>query len=149
MSIISEKDRKALIAHLETELKDDVTVKLFTQTASLTIPGRECEYCEPTKQLMEEITSASSKLHLEVYDFYSQPEVARAHGVERVPAIVMGNNGYNNLKFYGMPMGNEFGTILDDLVALSHKETHFKEELRDKIREIDQDVSIQVFVTPT
>ena len=75
MPIIPDKDRDSLKRELRKDLKNDVTIKLFSQGSSLlTIPGRECRYCPQTQQLMEELTALSPKLHLDVVDVYSQAE---------------------------------------------------------------------------
>lgn len=150
MAIISQKDRDTLVAEFEKELKDDVTIKLFTQKApQLLVPGRECPQCGETQQLMEELVSLSPKLHLEVYDFYNQPEEARALGVQRIPAVVMGKDSAGNLKFYGIPSGYEFTTILEDLVSISRGEGGLKASSTKEIEKVDKEVHIQVMVTPT
>ena len=86
MPLIPDSDRDTLKRELRKELKNDVTIRLFTQGSSLlTIPGRECPQCPQTQQLMEELTALSPKLHLEVYDFYSRSEERGKYGVETDP----------------------------------------------------------------
>ena len=71
MPFISEKDQQTLKDRFRRELKNEVTIRLFTQrTLRLTIPGRECPYCDDTQRLLEELTSLSRKLHLDIKDFY-------------------------------------------------------------------------------
>lgn len=150
MPIIPEKDKADLKRRLQKELKKDVTIKLFTQPSSLlTIPGRECARCPQTQELLEELTALSPKLHLETYDFYSRVQEREACGVERIPAIVMGIDGAARLKFYGIPAGYEFMTLLDDLNTLSRGVSPLALETRKKLRQVNQPVHIQVFVTPT
>jgi glutaredoxin-like protein len=150
MPLIPAKDRDELRRRFQKELKRDVTLKLFTQPASsLVIPGRECRYCGETQQLLEELVSLSPKLHLQVYDFYTQLEEVKSHGVERIPAIVMGSDGNSNLKFYGIPMGYEFVTIIEDILLLSRGVSPLKLDSRKSLRRVNQPVHIQVFVTPT
>ena len=46
MPLIPDRDRDTLKRELRKELKNDVTIRLFTQGSSLlTIPGRECPQC--------------------------------------------------------------------------------------------------------
>ncbi len=150
MPLISEKDQQALKDRFKRELKSEVTVRLFTQTAiGLTIPGRECPYCEDTQKLLEELTSLSPKLHLDVKSFYSDTQEARDAGIERIPATVISNNGQSNLKFYGIPMGYEFATIVEDLITVSRGVSPLSLETRKKLKRIKDPVHIQVFVTPT
>ena len=149
MPIIPDRDRDDLKREFRKELKEDVTIRLFSQGSSLlAIPGRECKYCPQTQEMMEELTSLSPKLHLEVYDFYSQSEEREQYGVERIPAIVLGKNGDSRLKFYGIPMGYEFATIVSDIKTLSRGVSPLSMDSRKKLRKVNQEVHIQVFVTP-
>ena len=150
MPIISQKDQDALKERFKRELKKDVTITLFTQrTAGLTIPGRECRYCDDTQKLMEDLTALSPKLYLEVKDFYASTEEARDSGVERIPAMIFAANGPNNVRFFGIPLGMEFATILEDLITLSRGVNPLALQTRKKLKRIQEDVHIQVFVTPT
>ena len=150
MAIIPERDRDSLKREFRKELKKDVSIKLFTQGSSLlAIPGRECRYCPQTQELMEELTALSPRLHLEVYDFYNQPEERTKYGVERIPAIVMGNNGDGQMRYYGIPMGNEFPVIIEGIKTISRGVSPLSMDTRKKLRKVDQPVHIQVFVTPS
>jgi glutaredoxin-like protein len=150
MSLIPDRDKDVLKREFRKQLKEEITIRLFTQGSSLlTIPGRECQYCPQTRELMEELTSLSPKLHLEVYDFFNQAEERSRYGVERIPAIVMGSNGDARLKFYGIPMGYEFATIVEDIKTLSRGVSPLSMESRKRLRKVDQPVHIRVFVTPT
>ncbi|MDP3063458.1 MAG: thioredoxin family protein [Chloroflexota bacterium] len=150
MAFIPDKDKNDLKRRLQKELTSDVTIKLFTQAAAiLIIPGRECPSCAPTQQLLEELVSLSPKLRLEVVNFYSVPEEARKYGVERIPAIVLDGAGEASIKFYGLPSGYEFLTILEDIIGVSRRLSGLKMETRKKLRQVNQPVHLQVFVTPT
>jgi len=149
MPIISSKDQKELKKRFRRELKQDVTIKFFTQSSSaLVIPGKECRYCEQTQQLLEELTSLSPHLHLEIYNFYTQQQEAQALGVERIPAVVFMRNGHGNMKFYGIPLGFEFRTLLDDLFILSRNVSPLKMQTRKQLRKVNRSVHIKVLVTP-
>lgn len=151
MPIISPQDRQALQERFRKELKRKVTLRLFTQTVGqLVIPGRECPTCPQTRQILEELTSISPMLELESIDFFNQAQKARDSGVERIPAIVMGKDGVSsNVKYYGMPSGYEFVTLIEDVIALSQPRSTLSADTRKRLKLVDQDVHIQVLVTPT
>ena len=151
MPYISPQDRQALEERFRKELKRKVTLRLFTQTASqLIIPGRDCPTCPQTRQILEELSSLSSMLEVETVDFFNQSQEAQKNGVERIPAIVMTKDGAgSNVKYYGMPSGYEFITIIEDLIALSQPRSPLSADTRKKLKLVDQDVHIQVLVTPT
>ena len=150
MPILQQKDREAIQRRFATELKRDVNVTLYTQAAiGLYIPGRECRYCGPTQELVEEVSLLSPKTHLEVVDFYKNPEDAANHGVERIPALLIGAGNNDGVRFYGMPSGLEFALLLDSIIAASDKRSSLQLETRRQLKGLEEDVHIQVFVTPS
>lgn len=149
-SLISDQDKAQLKRAFRKDLKAEVPLRLFTtRPTPLTIPGRECRYCPQAQQLMEELTSLSPKLRLEIIDFYQQPQLARVQEVERIPAIVLGPDGSSRLKFYGIPMGYELAAVIDGIKSISRGVCSLAMETRKKLRQVNQPVRIRVFVTPT
>ena len=52
-------------------------------------------------------------------------------------------------RFFGIPAGYEFSTLVEDILDLSKGTTALSEKTRTALEEVDQDLHIQVFVTPT
>ena len=149
-SAFSPQDKAQLKRTWRKDLKGEVNLKLFTQQPSrLTIPGRECPYCPQTEQLLEELAELSPKLHLEILDYYAQPEVAQEYDVTRIPAIVLSADDSSRVKFYGIPAGFELATIIEDIMTISRGVSPLSMDTRKKLRQIKQSVHIQVFVTPS
>ena len=149
-SLISEQDKTQLRRTFRKDLKRQVQLRLFTQKQSLlTIPGRECPYCPQTELLMEELAGLTPKIALETVDFYGQPDIARAQEVTRIPAIVLSADESARVKFYGAPMGYEMATIVEDIKTISRGVSPLSMDSRKKLRQLNQDVHVQVFVTPT
>jgi glutaredoxin-like protein len=150
MPILQQKDREAVQRRFDTELKRDVDITLYTQgNTGLYIPGRECRYCGPTQELVEEVSVLSPKIHLEVVDIYRDQESAASRGVDRIPALVIGGDNSGNAKFFGMPSGFEFALLLDSIVAASSRRSPLQLETRRRLRALEEDVHIRVFVTPS
>lgn len=153
MPILSDQDKKALEAKFKAELKDEVLLRLFTVRAAglLVLPGRDCPTCPQANELLTELASLSPKIKVEAYDFYMKPQEAQAAAVDRVPCIVISRSKdkANNIKFYGIPSGYEFITLLEAIMALSKGLNPLKPLTRKALRMLDKDVRIQVFVTPT
>lgn len=149
--ILQQRDRDAVQQRLDAELKQDVNITLYTQQSlgGLYIPGRECRTCTPTQQLLEEVSTLSPRVNLNVVDYYKSQEDASAHGVDKIPAIIISGDSTDNVKYYGMPSGLEFAVLLDTLIAASGKGSSLRLETRRKLKELKEDVHIQVFVTPT
>jgi glutaredoxin-like protein len=150
MALISEKDQERIREKFHQELQDRVKVALFTQRETgLVIPGQECPYCRETRQLMEEVAALSDKLQLEIHDFVAEADKAREWGVDKIPALVLGADGSTRLKFFGMPSGYEFATLVEALISISQGKTALSEKTREELRKLDEDLHVQVFVTPT
>lgn len=153
MPVLAPRDRSLLQQRFSRELQKDITITLFTSRSAgiLLLPGRECPTCPQVQEVLEEVVSLSPKLRLEVVDFYTQGEEARRRGVDRIPCFTFSadEQPYNNIKFYGLPTGYEFLTLVEDILALSRGVTPFRPPLREAVRQIDKEVHIQVFVTPT
>jgi len=142
MAMLSKKDQEFLRHHLEHSLSDPVTLKLFTQPV-------ECQFCQETRQLLTEVAALSDRLTLEVYDLVAGQQVAQQYGIRRVPATAVMAGKDFGIRFYGIPSGFEFNTLIEDIVALSQGAHGLSEESVEKLSLLEVPVHFQVFVTPT
>lgn len=149
MSILSQKDQDYLRETFQKELVREVTVVLFSQFSKLTVPGRECQYCPETNQLMQEVAALTDKIKLETYDLYQDEAKAQEYGVDHVPAIILTNDGARNVRYYGIPAGNEFPNFLEAVTHLSKGGNALSPQAQEEVKSIDEDLHVQVFVTPT
>jgi alkyl hydroperoxide reductase subunit AhpF len=150
MPLLSLEDRQELETLFAQELQDDVTITYFTQRESvLTIPGQECAYCKDTRELLEEVTAISEKLHLQVKDFVGDEQEAQRLGITRIPAFLLQGHARGAVRFFGIPAGYEFSTLIEDLVDVSKGTPALSEKTREALSKVDQDLHIQVFTTPT
>lgn len=139
---IDEKLSKEL-AQLLSPLTKDVTLKYFTQEL-------ECMYCRETRTLLEELVQVSSKLKLEVYNFINDTEEVKKYNIDKIPAIVITDGEIDfGIRFYGIPSGYEFSSLLEAIKLVGTGITELDEETIDQVKAIDKDVHLQVFVTPT
>ena len=150
MAMISPEDRQTLQTLFAKELQDDVNITYFTQRESvLIIPGQECAYCKDTRELLEELAGISEKLHVTVKDFVRDEQEAQNLGITRIPAFIVQGHTKGAVRYFGVPAGYEFSTLIEDLIDVSKGTTNLSEKTREVLATIDQDVHIQVFVTPT
>ena len=141
MAYLQEKDRKAIQEKLKG-LSNPVRLVYFTQEL-------ECQYCRETRQLLEELVSLSDKLKLEVYNFQIDKPIADQYKIDKIPAtVILGEKDYG-IRFYGIPAGYEFATLLEDIIAVSKRDSGLSEKTREKLKTVKQPLHFQVFVTPT
>ena len=113
-----------------------------------------CDYCNETKQLLEEVTALNDKLELSVYDMQEHADVAKQFNVTNAPGIVIAakdNEEVKNLgiQFSGIPSGHEFSTLINDIVIVSKRESGLDAKTREFLKNLTQPLHLQVFVTPT
>ena len=142
MSLIAEEHKEHIKSQLAENLINPVRLIMFTQEL-------ECQYCVQTKQLVYELAALNDKIQAEVHDFVADAELAKQYGVDKVPAIVLLGAKDYGIRFYGLPYGYEFQTLMSGLAIVSQGKTALSEEAKAKIRSITTPVHIQVFVTLT
>lgn len=142
MPLIADKDREQVQKIFAENLAAPVKLVMFTQEF-------ECDFCAETRQLVEELSATSDLLQAEVYDFLADKAVAESYGVDKIPAIaVVGEKDYG-VRFYGIPSGYEFSTLIEDIISVSRGESGLSEATVAAVAGIRTPVHLQVFVTPT
>jgi alkyl hydroperoxide reductase subunit AhpF len=142
VAIISDSDQQLIREHFAEKLTGPVTLTLHTRPrARFYVPGREdCMYCEETQQLLEEVSALSEQITL---------DVRQAGDEELVPRIEYEGQNKGTLRFLGIPAGNEFRNLIDTIVEVGTGEAHLTPETKAALAELDEDIHIKVFVTPT
>lgn len=141
MTFIQESDRTVIQTRFE-ELDQPVKIVNFTQET-------ECMYCSETRQLMEEIAELSDKISLEVYNFVDDKEAVQKYSIDKIPATVIEGEKDFGVRFFGIPSGYEFGTLIEDIIMVSKGDSGLEPETRETLARLEEPVHLQVFVTPT
>jgi len=147
---------------MERVLNDQITKQITEAFADVQEPVQvlyfgskdNCEYCNETKQLLEEVTALNDKLELSVYDVQEHKEVASKFNVTNAPGIVIaardGADVTNlGIQFSGIPSGHEFSTLINDIVIVSKRVSGLNEKTHEFLKNLDKPLHLQVFVTPT
>lgn len=147
MALLQEKDRQYLKKLFEEKLANKVKIVFFTQNIS-------CEYCLDTEMILKEVASLSDKIDVESHNFIEEKELAEKFKVDKVPAIVLlrvenGEEKDFGIRFYGIPSGYEFTSLIEDIIGVSRAETDLSVETKERLKKIDSPLHIQVFITPT
>jgi alkyl hydroperoxide reductase subunit AhpF len=150
-TMISPADQEYIRAHFAEQLTGDVTIELFTQRRSpiVLLDGEECQYCEETRQLLEEVAALSERITLVVHDVKDEPDLMPARGIEQVPAIVFQGQAKGTMRFFGIPAGNEFRNLIDGIVEVGTGQSGLAQPTRDALAGLAEDIHLRVFVTPT
>jgi glutaredoxin-like protein len=129
------------------QLKEPVQVLFFEKKT-------DCEACADARQLVEEVIELSDKISFQAYDLEAEAETARQFAVDKTPALVIAAREGDEIRdygirFYGIPSGHEFSTLIHDLVLVSSRDSGLDQQTRDFLAGLKHPVHMQVFVTPT
>jgi glutaredoxin-like protein len=143
MALLSEEDVVYLKKEFSEKLKENVKIIFFKSEDA-------CMYCKETKDIITELSSLSDKISLIEYDFDKDKEAVKKYVVKRTPAIIVaGEDKDYGIRFYGIPAGHEFTTIITAIKNVSNKTGNLTENTLSKLKEITKPFNIQVFITPT
>jgi len=141
MGLLKDSDKEAIRSRFE-DLKNDVKIINFTQSI-------ECTYCSETRSLLEEVAVLSDKISLEVFDFVTDEDKVKEFNIDKIPAtVVMGEKDYG-IRYYGIPSGYEFSSLLEDIQMISSGDSGLAQETKDTLNTLKDPMHLQVYVTPT
>ena len=113
-----------------------------------------CTYCDETLKLIEEVSAISDKVNVNIYDLDEDAELAKKYNVDKTPGIVIAAKEGDQITDYGIrmagiPSGHEFGTLIQDILLVSSRDSGLKPETREYLNGLDKPVLLQVYTTPT
>jgi len=145
MALLKDQDREHLVKEFAA-LQNPVKIIVFTQEM-------ECQYCNETRQIAEEVAALSDKISVEVYDFVADKEVAEHYNIDKIPATVIMRGGDDpkdyGIRYFGIPSGYEFSSIIEDITMVSQGDSGLSDETKTLLKELVDPLHLQVFVTPT
>jgi glutaredoxin-like protein len=142
MPLLQDKDKETVEIRFQEELVNPVKLVNFTQAL-------ECQFCAETRKLVEEVAALSDKIEVKVYHFAIDKEKVEEYEVDKIPAIaIIGEKDYG-VRYYGIPSGYEFSSLLEDIIDISKGEVELLPATREALAGITEPLHFQVFVTPT
>lgn len=121
------------------EMKNPVRVVVFTREVG-------CEACPGMLDLARQIRSGSAKIALEYYDVTMDRDKAEQYGIRLVPSIAVQGGDGRFVVFSGTIEGVFLDILLDTMIAVSKGKAWFPERIRETLRLLERQVSLQVFV---
>lgn len=141
--LLGEKEREAIRSRLGP-LTGGVRLVLFESAL-------DCPYCPQTKELIQEVASLSPLLEVQIHNFHTDSQAVEQYGVRHVPALVLldAEGKDYGIRFYGIPAGYEFSTLLEDIQMISTGRTSLSGQSTAALQALQEKVHLQVFVTPS
>ncbi len=148
MSLLEENVRNEVKKIFEG-LKEPVKIVVFTQESPIVMPTLECENCRDNRMLMEELAGLSDKINIEIYDYLRDKDKVEKYKIDKIPANVIEGDTDYGIRFYGMPAGYEFSTLIETIKFVSQRDTGLATEIKEKLKNLTKPIHIRVFVTLT
>ncbi|MFX0184723.1 MAG: thioredoxin family protein [Candidatus Hodarchaeota archaeon] len=124
-------------------ITSDVTLHMFTNK-------EHCLLCNETLSLAEQVANQSDKVTLDHCECDINSEKAQEWKIERHPAIVVEGLGKGLIRFFGIPSGYEFGSLIESIIMAGKEQPlDLDPDVVKEIEQIDKPLHLQVFVTPT
>jgi glutaredoxin-like protein len=140
MATFSTTDQKR-IQELLAGMEKPVRLVHFTQTF-------ECELCQETTRLLQDLVALSDKLSLETYNFLLDKDKVAQYRIDKVPATIVEGAKDHGVRVYGFPAGYEMVVLLETILRVSQGESGLSPESIEKLRNLKSPLHIEVFVTP-
>ena len=140
VGLLAEEDRKYLIKEFEKHLGEKVVLHFFA--------GGKADSSELTEQILSELEPLHELITVQRYSLGADQAKAQEFKINKAPAIVVARPEKDyGIRFYGVPAGYEFGSLIEDIIEVSRGATDLPRDMIEELQELDQDVHIQVFVT--
>jgi glutaredoxin-like protein len=142
--LLSDEDKKIIIEEYWNRLQEPVKL-IFINSKN-----ENCQYCDTIKQLYSEISEITDKIVLEEFYYEDLPEeFIKRYNIIKAPVVLLAGKNKGIIKFYGIPSGMEFPSFIETIVKISTGDIDLPKNIVDELKEIDGDINIKVFITPS
>lgn len=136
------QEMKEEVKEILNGLKQEVILRVFSLEKS---PSSE-----ENLELMQSLAELSPLLKVEAYDFSKDKEATQKWNVEMAPVVLIHNqNSALPMRFYGIPSGYEFGSLLESILLAGGNPVDLPQEIEEEVKKIQTPKKIKVFVTPS
>lgn len=143
MKLLTDKNRTE-ISFMIGNLKNKVRILAFYSDVS-------CPTCHDTMQYIEEICELNEDLNLIKYEKTKHAEIFQKYKISLVPALIVSNidSDTSGIRFYGIPSGFEIHSFIHAIKMVSGTENKIESEIIDRIKSLDKNFHLEVFIRPT
>ncbi len=150
MPLLNDQDAAFLRRRFAEDMVDDVRLLFFAPSlGGIALPGQDAEMAEYTRRILKEVAALSDRITLEEHSLASEPDAAERRGIVRTPATAVVGAEDFGVRFYGMPAGYEFVTLVDVILDVSKGRAPVSAQTAEALAGLQGDAHLQVFVTPT
>ena len=119
-----------------------IRLVVFTQTFG-------CDTCYEARQTADQIASLSERISVEEHNLLLDKDEVAEYQVDQVPAIAVVSEEDVGLRYYGVPAGFEVESLVSAIEIVAGIAPTVNVATQSALDELDRDLRICVFVTPT
>jgi alkyl hydroperoxide reductase subunit AhpF len=150
MALLNDQDAEFLRSRFRQELQHDIRLVFFAPSAGgLALPGQDWEMAEHTRRILKEVAGLSDRITLEEHSLAGEPELAAQYAITRTPAIAVVGAQDFGVRYYGMPAGYEFVTLIEVILDVAKGRPPLSLQTQEALAALPGPAHLQVFVTPT
>jgi alkyl hydroperoxide reductase subunit AhpF len=140
---IFRPEDEARVRGLFTALERPVELLVAHGPEEMPLPAaRDVDFGAETERVVRALGELSESVSARVE---GEPD-----GFERYPAVAVLPDGRDvGVRYYGLPWGYELGSLIGAVLEAGRLESSLKPESLARLAELDRDLAIDVFVTPT
>jgi len=147
MTSLLNDEIKTQVSEVFSQMQESVQVIFFGK-------DEDCDYCDDTQLLLEEVSGLSDKIDLNIYNLEKDKDIALQYKIDRAPGFVIAGKDGDQLldygiRYAGIPSGHEFSSLINSVLLVSGRDSKLGEDVRELLKKLDQPVNMFVFVTPT
>jgi alkyl hydroperoxide reductase subunit AhpF len=106
------------------------------------VGARDVDFGAETERVVGELCALSESLSMRVEE--------EPLGFDRYPAVAVRPEGRDaGVRYYGLPWGYELGSLLGAVLEAGRLESSLKASSLERLQDLDRELAIDVFVTPT
>ena len=119
-----------------------VRLVVFTQTFG-------CDTCYEARQTADQIASLSERISVEEHNLVLDKDEVFEYHVDQVPAIAVVSEEDVGIRYYGVPAGFEVESLVSAIEIVAGLAPPVSATTQSTLEELDRELHICVFVTPT
>lgn len=141
MSLRIDKKTLNAVKNLFTKMENKVTLYHFVSSRS------ESPHQEVTHEILVKISSLTDKI--QVIKVNETSPLVKKYNIDKFQAILIHGIKEYNMRYFGAPLGYEFGVLIKSIVDASTGKPELPSNIIESLSSISKRVHILVFVTPT
>jgi alkyl hydroperoxide reductase subunit AhpF len=140
---IFRPEEEAKVRELFAALERPVELLVAHGPEETPLPGaRDVDFGAETERIVRGLAALSEHLGCRVEE--------RPPGFERYPAVAVLPEGEDRgVRYYGLPWGYELASLIGAIVEAGKRESSLAPESLERLAALEDEVAIDVFVTPT